>query len=135
MLNEDYRGAVIQSGISFVRSVTEAYGTEEGMALWERMSEVLGPEIKGEIFFAMITGEYQDGIDIKWNVAYSDQSYKQTWRVPMIKAIRTITGFGLKEAKDLNDKLTEQHLHITVPCKPTARGWATQELRKSGFIV
>ena len=95
MIPADFKEDIIQSGINFMRSITEAYGTDEGMKLWDTIASTLDPDVKGQIFFAMLTGDYNGVVSISSAQAGSDR----VWR---IKAIRSVTdpSLGLKEAKD-----------------------------------
>lgn len=99
-LPEDHKTAIISNGLHFVRSITEAYGAEKGMELWEQIASVLDPEVKGQIFFAMITGTYNDRIELK-GVNHLGMNNG----VACIKAIRQYSGLGLKESKDMYDRL------------------------------
>ena len=70
----EHRHDIIQSGIDFLRSITEAYGSEEGMKLWDNIAGTLDPDVKGSIFFAMITGNHVVFIRIpKQSVPKKDQ--------------------------------------------------------------
>ena len=73
MIPEEHKAAIITSGISFLRSITEAYGSDEGMKLWDAIADTLDPSVKGEIFFAILRGEYQDHIILK-GVAHNTRS-------------------------------------------------------------
>ena len=129
MIPEDHKTAVISNGLHFMRSITEAYGSDKGLELWEQITSVLDPEVKGQIFFAMITGQYNNRILLKG----LEEEINVIW---CIKAIRQYTGFGLKEAKDLVDRLRSPlgHTeHVTV--KPEDYAHAFRELRKVGFIL
>ena len=86
---------VVFDGIRFLESLTRHYGPEKGMEVWEKMGEILGPEIKGKVFFSMLTGESSNRVRV--------EAGDCTQAVAAIKAIRTATGYGLKEAKDLWD--------------------------------
>ena len=127
MIPADFKHDVIQSGINFMRSITEAYGTDEGMKLWDTIASTLDPDVKGEIFFAMLTGEYNNIISISSHQPGAN-------RVGMIKAIRVVTGLGLKEAKDLSDELTNGKV-IKLSCNPKKRLENLSELRNAGFNV
>lgn len=125
MIPEEHKTEIVQTGIGFMRSITTAYGSDEGMKLWDTIASTLDPDIKGSIFFAMITGEYNDRITIT-------SSQPGANRVAMIKAIRVVTGLGLKEAKDLSDiQLTGKSITLTV--NPKERISALRELRNAGF--
>lgn len=108
-----------------MRSITEAYGVERGMQLWETIADTLGPDIKGDIFLAMITGEFTDKIRIKgiWS----------TNKVATIKAFRQFDrrGLGLKEAKDLAD-LIESGRQIELDVDPRNRVQIERELLSIG---
>ncbi len=127
MIPADFKNDVIQSGINFMRSITEAYGTDEGMKLWDTIASTLDPDVKGQIFFAMLTGEFNGIITISSFQPGSN-------RVGMIKAIRVVTGLGLKEAKDLSDELASGKL-IKLSCNPKKRLEYLSELRNAGFNV
>jgi hypothetical protein len=90
---------LVNSAVHFLRCLTETYGAEAGQKLWENFNQGLDPEIRGQVFFAMITGAYNDRIVI---TGATDMGHN---KVPAIKSIRAATGLGLKEAKDLIDKL------------------------------
>ena len=96
---EGHKERIIASGINFMRDITEAYGAEDGMKLWSQLASVLDPELKGAIFFALLTGESGSRVTIR------DYERNNTNKVSIIKAIRTVTGLGLKEAKDHADIL------------------------------
>ena len=87
---------VIRDGIRFMESLTRHYGSDRGQEIWEGIGEIVGKEVKGKIFFAMITGETITD-RVFFNVGTADTRGNA---VPVIKAIRTYTGLGLKEAKD-----------------------------------
>lgn len=129
----EYKQSVISSGIEFVRAVTEAYGAEEGMRLWDKLNETLDPDVKGEVFFAMITGSYYDKITLHPSPNMSN-------RVAAIKSVRSWTGLGLKEAKDIVDAVTGYNgtlgteMVITLQ-RPSDRVAAVIDLRQTGLRV
>jgi hypothetical protein len=129
MIPNEYREDIIQSGINFMRSITEAYGTDEGIKLWEQISSVLDSDIKGQIFFSLLTGEYNAIISISGRQPGAN-------RVGLIKAIRSVTlpSLGLKEAKDLSDKLDSGKI-IKLTVDPKNRNSSLSELRNAGFYV
>lgn len=99
-LPEEHKTAIISNGLHFMRSITEAYGAEKGMELWEQITGVLDPEVKGQIFFAMITGTYNDKVELKGLKTSGTNN-----AVACIKEIRTWSGLGLKDSKDMYDRL------------------------------
>ena len=127
MIPTEHKQDVIQSGINFMRSITEAFGTDEGMKLWNTIAETLDPDIKGQIFFALLTGEYNGVVTLTGAMQSAN-------RVALIKAVRSVSGLGLKEAKDVCDRLCEgkpQKLNV----EPKNRNLALRELRDAGFYV
>ena len=99
MIPEGHTEQVVHTGIGFMRAITEAYGSDEGLKLWDQIVGVLDPSIKGQMLFAMLTGDVGNLVTIR------DFNQKAINKVSVIKAIREVTGQGLKEAKDQADCL------------------------------
>ena len=97
---QDHEQEILHSGMSFMRAITEAYGSDEGMKLWDTIASTLDPDIKGKIFVALLVGEFGDRLTLRLN-----QSRYMGGKVEGIKALRQATGMGLKEAKDMHDEL------------------------------
>lgn len=116
---------VIFDGVRFLESLTRHYGTDKGMEIWEKMGEVLGSEVKGKIFFNLITRGSSDRVRIRRGDC--------TQAVSVIKAIRTATGFGLKEAKDAWD-MSNTSL-VTLEVEPGKKHTLISSLRDLGMIV
>ena len=119
----EHKEAIIGSGLEFMRSITNCYGSEEGMKLWEAIASTLDSSVKGEIFFAMITGDYNSNLRVSGTV--ND-------RVRSIKTIRTYTGLGLKEAKDLSDEIQSGKTVVLKLARPEDRTHAIFDLRSCG---
>jgi len=131
MIPEEHKTAIISNGLHFMRSITEAYGADAGLELWEQITSVLDPDVKGQIFFAMITGQYNDRIHLKGLTIMGTNN-----AVSCIKEIRTWTGFGLKESKDLYDRLRDRNSnqeYIKVGAENYSK--AVAGLRNAGFQV
>ena len=127
MIPEDHKDAVVANGLHFMRSITEAYGAEEGMRLWETIAGTLDPDVKGQIFFAMIAGTHNNRIVLR-------RVGPNTDRVARIKEIRNWTGLGLKEAKDLSD-MVELGKPMSLTVRPQDYSVAVVGLRRVGFEV
>lgn len=129
MIPEGHKEDIIDTGIEFIRAITEAYGHEEGMVLWDNIASNLKDiDIKGEIFFELLTGSGSAVIHLR-SVGPSIQL------VPAIKAIRSATGMGLKEAKDVYDAVRDgkpQKIKLT---HRDNRKNAVFELRSAGMII
>ena len=130
MIPSEHKQAIIQDGIHFMRSITEAYGPEEGMKLWDKIASVLDPSVKGEIFFAMLTGQHADRLNIS-----NDSSYNGANRVAQIKAIRVATGLGLKEAKDISDEMINGKTKVITLSDPKNRATIIRQFREVGIKV
>lgn len=131
-LPEEHKTSIISNGLHFMRSITEAYGSEKGLELWEQITSVLDPEVKGQIFFAMITGTYNNRVELK----KVDPDANAVW---CIKAIRQWSGLGLKDAKDMFDRLRNRGPFGTSEFIKLGTHedyhTAVTELRKVGFTV
>ena len=128
MIPDNHNTAVISTGLHFMRAITEAYGAEEGLALWEQITSVLDPDVKGQIFFAMITGTHNDTVMLRGvELARAD-------RIKCIKEIRTWTGMGLKEAKDASDAVYHGGC-FQLKVKPAEHHVAVVGLRNAGFVI
>jgi hypothetical protein len=96
MSEEDTFQEVVYTGVSFLRAMTAHYGPDRGYELWDNMAQTVGEEVRGAILMHMLSVN-----SIGRRVSFrTDKSYQA---VTIIKAIRTATGLGLKEAKDLYD--------------------------------
>lgn len=95
-MTDETMDMVVRDGIRFMESLTRHYGPDRGQEIWEGIGAVVGKEVKGKIFFAMITGEALSD-RVVFSCGDADQRGNA---VPVIKAIRTASGLGLKEAKD-----------------------------------
>lgn len=133
MIPEDHKTAIISNGLHFMRSITEAYGADEGMKLWDSITSVLDEDVRGQIFFAMITGTYNDRIHLKGINHIGNNN-----AVACIKEIRNWSGLGLKDSKDLYDRLrnrtymddpSSEYLKV----KPEEYARAVSGLRNAGF--
>lgn len=102
MIPTEHEPQILQTGIHFMRAITEAYGSEEGMRLWDTIASTLDPDIKGKIFIALLLGEYNNQLSIYLDLA-NYQAHVP--RIEGIKVIRMVGGLGLKEAKDIHDNL------------------------------
>lgn len=126
---DDSLGQVVYDGVRFLQSLTQHYGADKGMEFWEAFGSVMGKEVKGRVFFAMLSGETSGRIRFSIDTTgYNPNA------VACIKAIRTATGFGLKEAKDLYDASKNKVVHIDCTTPEEGRKLA-KELRNLGCRV
>ena len=125
----DYQEQVLRDGVHLMRSLSHAYGPEKGMELWDQISSVLGPDIKGKIFMALLAGTFADRMTISTRFSPPGAN-----KISMIKAIRSATGLGLKEAKDLFDTM-ETGKEVEIEVDPATRDRSITELRLAGFTL
>ena len=125
----DTMAQVVYDGVRFLQSLTEHYGTDKGMEFWEAFGTIMGKEVKGRVFFAMLTGESSGRIRFT-----TDTTNYNPNAVACIKAIRTATGFGLKEAKDLFDMSKSKVVHADCTTPEHGRKLA-KELRDLGCRI
>ena len=132
MISETDQQDLIWSSIGFMQSVTNIYGVERGMELWNTIADTIDPDLKGAVFMAMLVGSHdRNRISVR-NPLMGPVSDK----VSLIRCIRTYDSrrLGLKEAKDITDSLADAGravLEVEPEIKPTFR----VELRKFGLVV
>jgi hypothetical protein len=126
----EYKTEIITNGLQFLRSITECYGSEKGMELWDQIASVLDQNVKGEMFFAMITnGGFPDHIMLRG-------LHRNTHPIACIKAIREWSGLGLKDAKDVYDNLNlARNGSIKLHVNPMNHAQAIRDLETHGFIL
>ena len=117
--------AIVSDGIAFIRSITNAYGSEEGMKLWETIADTLDPNIKGKIFFAMLTGGHDDRVTMTSIGNGAD-------KIRCIKTIRQYTGYSLTDSKNAYESVTFGQ-SVTIKVEPKSRRDCINDLRLWGM--
>lgn len=128
MIPQDHREDIIKSGMMFMRAIADAYGAEQGMQLWDTIATTLDPDVKGEIFLAMIRGHAPGRIRIT-----AIDMLMLGHKVAQVKAVRAASGWGLKEAKDAVEGLTDWNRPIVIDCAGD-RALHVSELRQVGLM-
>ena len=82
--------------LDFIRAAREEAG-DFGAERVYAMMDAFDPELRDELMFRLITGEMSGNIRIR-----RDNS-KDARIIEAIKSIRVMSGFGLKESKDVTD--------------------------------
>lgn len=126
MISAEHKQSIINTGVDFIRAITECYGSEDGMKLWDQIAQTLDPSVKGDIFFAILCGTGGKTLHVSGIVPD---------RIAAIKAIREVTLLGLREAKDLHDDMqsggkVRLDLHTDID-----RNIAVYTLRRAGLTV
>lgn len=115
-LPENDRDLLVLDGVAFLRSITEVYGADEGMKVWDGFCTSVDPELKGQIFLSVLTGANHRRLTL-----YGDKNMRSrpnTRFVESIKCIRNYTGMGLKEAKDAADAV-DAGQNVMIDLSPT----------------
>jgi hypothetical protein len=131
-LDQELRDQLIATSISFMQSVSEIYGAERGMELWSTIADTVDPALKGEVFVALLTGNYQQNKLRVKNPFLGAVSNKGA----LIRCLRNYDSrnLSLKDAKDIADRLEtggSEILEVRHEIRPTF----AVELRKLGIVV
>jgi flavodoxin len=130
MIPEDYKDDIISSGITFMNAITRAYGAEEGMKLYDQIISSVDSDIKGKIFFALITGDHGGTIRLKGH------EHVISTKIERIKAVRQVSNLSLKDAKELVEAV-ERGEPKSIPHLRSLmdRSDALSTLRRAGFVI
>jgi hypothetical protein len=120
---------IVAAGIEFIRVLTEQLGPERGQEAWETISSALGNDIKGKIFFAMLTGDHPRRITLQGR----RNSQRLNDKIEVIKVIREYTGLGLKNAKDVADNVEWGHNQFIEVMHPGSAMACRVRLRRLGI--
>jgi ribosomal protein L7/L12 len=127
-VSDEHMNAIVSDGIAFIRSITTAYGSETGMELWDTIANTLDPEIKGKIFFAMLTGSHEDRVTLTGAANGAN-------KITCIKIIRQYTGMSLTEAKNAYESPVHFGQQVALTVNPKERRHMIDDLRQNGMIV
>jgi hypothetical protein len=131
-MNKNSKTQLIRDSIQFMKSMSQHFGAEEGMRLWNSIAETLGSELKQEIFFSLLTG--QSGPSIKLECQQGQHSIVDQQRVPLVKLIRSHAGCDLKTGIDLMRKLSSGE-PVDVIVDPHRRQAAMEDFRSFGLLA
>jgi hypothetical protein len=128
MITDEHMDAIVSDGIAFIRSITTAYGSDTGMELWDTIANTLDPNVKGKIFFAMLTGTHEDRVTLSGAVNSAN-------KITCIKIIRQFTGLSLTEAKNAYESPVNYGQPSVLKVNPKERRFMIDDLRQNGMIV
>ena len=128
MITDEHMDAIVSDGIAFIRSITTAYGSDTGMELWDTIANTLDPNVKGKIFFAMLTGTHEDRVTLSGAVNSAN-------KITCIKIIRQFTGLSLTEAKNAYESPVNYGQPAVLKVNPKERRHMIDDLRQNGMIV
>ena len=125
---------LINDSIRFLESLGNYYGAERAMEVWSALGPTVGDDVKGQVFMNMLSGNNHS---MRLELSRSATPYSghtHSIAVPVIKTLRTATGLGLKEAKDMCDSLFVGNT-IRIEVEPNTRNGSLLLLRMAGFVV
>ena len=125
-------GVLINDSIRFLESLGNYYGVERAMEVWQALGSTVGDDVKGQVFMTMLSGNNHSMRLELGRPAMPFSGHTHSVAVPVIKAIRTATGLGLKEAKDLWDATEVSSVSITCMSRTHAND-ARREFLKLGM--
>lgn len=127
MNNDNGLEGVIQAGMSFVRALTEHYGTDKGYEMWQSIVNTVDDDVRGGIMFAMLTGRTSLAVDI--------HMIPPGRKIDAIKAIRMATGLGLKESKDIVDQIVGVSYNYNGNNQPTYSQPKTMRIEVGSEVI
>ena len=89
---------IVSLGLRFLQEITAHYGGEVSSDIFDKMKESLPGEIVDSMFKNMMVGPSRY-VTVFYNPLI------ETDLITSIKALRTVTSMGLKETKDIVDKI------------------------------
>lgn len=96
-MGSNYSTTLVSTAIEFLRVAGHELGAEFGQEKVNAMLNAFDPELKAQVFMHLLVGEYSYALQIQTKPG----GYRS--KIEAIKAIRSVTGFGLKESKDITD--------------------------------
>jgi hypothetical protein len=98
-MGSNYSTTLVSTAIEFLRVAGHELGAEFGQEKVNAMLDAFDPELKAQVFMHLLMGEYSYAPQIF--LAKPGVNYPS--KIEVIKVIRGVTGFGLREAKDIAD--------------------------------
>lgn len=117
---------LVNAGVQFLQAATRCLGAEAAQEVWQGITQHL-PELRGEVWNAMLMG-FKGG-----QIVIRPSAHDSCNKVKMIKALRQVSGWGLKEAKDAVFDLLDKNkaFIVTLNCD---RKSARYTLLEGGFV-
>jgi len=105
-INKDQMDALCTASYQLLQTMGNIYGSDPAYEMFQKLEEVLGPEVKSNLFLKMLESEYdQSSVDFSFPLAHGFSGV-----INVIKAAREFSAgdkigqrLGLKEAKDSVD--------------------------------
>lgn len=130
-MNQQQENTLITAASLFVKTLTEIQGAERGMELWDRIAEVIDPNIKGKIFFSMLSNNF--GTLVLYVAADKVEEVKAN-KLAASRCLRNYADLSLQDSIFvLNDLLDGKCAKISV--KPENTMTVINELRLYGIAL
>lgn len=135
-LTEEQMDSVIHSAYEFMTSVISVYGQEKGVDLFQKISDSVDPDIYRTMIIKMIAGDGTLGRTITiTGFGGNGLNATSSGFVQAIKAVRNVTGYGLKEAKDFMDDVRSRGKNVLTLPKGSNRAHAMKTLLTAGVVA
>jgi ribosomal protein L7/L12 len=129
-LPSDASDRIVFGGIELMSAITDAFGAEEGLEVWNKMAEHIGQEFHQRVFMAMLSGQ------TSCHVRLIGKGVRDTgYFIDLIKVIRNYTGLGLKEAKDIADGINNGATETVRLTRSGDRRTFLEEIKKTGVTA
>lgn len=124
----DETEALLTDALNLLHTLGRIHGAERAMQMWETLGQVLGPDIKNQVFMMMLRGAAPTRVRMRRPETVTVTSLNA------IRSLRTATGWGLHEAKTLWESSVDRW--VSIPCKSHELGRNLRlELRELGIEV
>ena len=124
------RDALVTDALNLLHTLGRIHGGKRAMEMWETIGQVLGQDIKHEVFMMMLQGAAPARVRMHRPAASSPVG---GW-VDAIRSLRKATGWDLKQAREIWDQSAAQW--VSIPCLSHELGRNLRlELRDLGIEV
>ena len=109
-ISSDEQHRIIETGFEFLQALIAAYGDGRATEIWETFTVAVDPNIHREMLIAMLKGNGNIGKTFSLNginLMTTGSNGHSSGLIDTIKAIRAVTGMGLREAKDLAEDVRD----------------------------
>ena len=131
MSHKKYSSGLVMATAEFLRACKLESGDDFSDEQIYAMIDAFDPALKHQMFLEMLMGNIGHV-----SVVYTGGPGYPRKKIPAIKAIRTLTGLGLKEAKHLADKLDAgDKIHLEGSYSSDQINQFKDELKGTGYEV
>lgn len=128
------RRQIMETGFEFLQSLVQAYGDDRANDVWEAVTDAIDPNIRHEMLIEMLKSVNVGRSIIVEKVNESAMTHSpNSGLIESIKALRIVTGFGLKEAKDFVCDVRDNNRPLSATISPAiSRYEALRIMRAAG---